>query len=91
MPLEALRGGDAAENAVIARACLAGETGPVRDAVLLNAAGAIAAFRGIDGGLEDVLAAGLEVAATAIDSGAAAELLEKWAAVTTRLGAEAQR
>ncbi|HET8994181.1 MULTISPECIES: anthranilate phosphoribosyltransferase [unclassified Rhodococcus (in: high G+C Gram-positive bacteria)] len=91
VPLEALRGGDAAENAVIARACLAGETGPVRDAVLLNAAGAIAAFRGLDGGLEDALAAGFEVAATSIDSGAAAQVLEKWAAVTTRLGVEGER
>ncbi|TCN51694.1 anthranilate phosphoribosyltransferase [Rhodococcus sp. SMB37] len=91
VPLEALRGGDAAENAVIARACLAGEAGPVRDAVLLNAAAAIAAFRGIEGGLEDAVVAGLDKAATAIDSGAAAKVLEKWAAVTTRLGAEAQR
>ncbi|MEV1134872.1 anthranilate phosphoribosyltransferase [Rhodococcus coprophilus] len=87
VPLEALRGGDAEKNAAIARTVLAGETGPVRDAVLLNAAGAIAAFRGIDGSLEEALAEGLEAAAAAIDSGRAAEVLRTWADVTTRLGA----
>ncbi|MEE2031550.1 anthranilate phosphoribosyltransferase [Rhodococcus chondri] len=89
VPLEALRGGDAGENAVIARAVLAGETGPVRDAVLLNAAGAIAAFRGVDGSLEDALAAGLQTAAAAIDSGGAAAVLQKWSEVTTRLAGSA--
>lgn len=87
VPLAALRGGDATENAAIARAVLAGETGPVRDAVLLNAAGAITAFRGVDGVLEDALTAGLETAAEAIDSGRATAVLEQWAEVTTRLGA----
>jgi len=85
VPLDALRGGDAEENAAVARALLAGETGPVRDAVLLNAAGAIAAFRGIEGRLEDALAAGIETAATAIDSGAAAKVLERWVEVTNRI------
>ena len=42
-PVEALRGGDAAFNASVARAVLAGQTGPVRDAVLLNAAAALVA------------------------------------------------
>ncbi|MGH3247401.1 MAG: anthranilate phosphoribosyltransferase [Trebonia sp.] len=42
-----LRGGDPARNAAVARALLAGETGPVRDIVLLNAAAAIAAAEGL--------------------------------------------
>jgi len=80
-----LRGGDAAENAQVARDVVAGKSGPVRDAVLLNAAGALAAF---DGPVTDVVAAlraGLARAAEAIDSGAAERLLENWAAVSTRL------
>ncbi|MDM7490205.1 MULTISPECIES: anthranilate phosphoribosyltransferase [Rhodococcus] len=87
VPLEALRGGDAADNAAIARAVLAGEHGPVRDAVLLNAAGAIAAFRGFEGSLASALAAGMQTAAEALDSGAAAAVLARWAEVTTRLAA----
>lgn len=85
VPLEALRGGDATENAEVARAVLAGERGPVRDAVLLNAAGAIAAFRGVEGKLEDALAAALETAAAAIDNGGATAVLTKWAEITTAL------
>jgi anthranilate phosphoribosyltransferase len=50
--------------------------------VLLNAAAAIYA-----GGLAPDLAAGLERAAEAIDSGAAATVLERLVAETTRLGA----
>src|SRR6202522_3794583 len=41
-----LRGGDAAQNAAVTRAVLAGEHGPVRDIVLLNAAAALAAAAG---------------------------------------------
>ncbi|GAA5171769.1 anthranilate phosphoribosyltransferase [Pseudonocardia eucalypti] len=76
-----LRGGDAPYNADVARRLLAGETGPVRDAVLVNAAGAVAAFTGFtDGGaglLEDMRRA-LDRVAQAIDSGAATELLARW-------------
>ena len=46
-----LRGGDAAFNADVARRLLAGETGPVRDAVLLNAAAALATQGPLDGDL----------------------------------------
>jgi anthranilate phosphoribosyltransferase len=42
-----LRGGDPAHNASVARSVLAGETGPVRDIVLLNAAAAMAAAEGL--------------------------------------------
>jgi anthranilate phosphoribosyltransferase len=76
--MEDLRGGDAATNAAAVRSVLGGEPGPLRDMVLLNAAAAIAAFRGLTDDLHaDLAAAGAE-AATAIDSGAAANLLDRW-------------
>ncbi|HVV08780.1 anthranilate phosphoribosyltransferase [Amycolatopsis sp.] len=77
---EDLRGGDAEVNAEVVRELVAGKTGPVRDAVLINAAGALAAHRGFSGSLTDDLRAGLDKAAKAIDSGAAAELLTRWSA-----------
>ncbi|WP_054247636.1 anthranilate phosphoribosyltransferase [Rhodococcus opacus] len=86
--LDELRGGDAEVNAAVARRLLAGETGPVRDAVLLNAAAAIAAYRGLGGRtLEDALSDGLSTAAQSIDSGAAATLLARWAELTSGLSA----
>ena len=76
---EALRGGDAVVNAGVVRDVLAGGGGGVRDAVLLNAAGAIAAYDGVSAdSLTDSLAAGLRAAAEAVDSGSAADLLERW-------------
>ncbi|WP_329058296.1 anthranilate phosphoribosyltransferase [Amycolatopsis sp. NBC_01480] len=80
---EDLRGGDAAANAEVVRELVAGKAGPVRDAVVLNAAAALAAFTGFSGSLEDDLAAGLDRAAQAIDSGAAAKLLERWIAFSS--------
>lgn len=85
VPLDALRGGDAEDNAVIARAVLAGERGAVHDAVVLNAGGAIAAYRGLGGDLNEALRAGMAQAVEVIDSGAAAALLDRWVAVSTRL------
>ena len=82
---EDLAGGDAAVNAAVLRALVAGEPGAVRDTVLLNAAGAIAAFRGLSGDLTTALRAGLEEAAAAVDSGRAAELLERWIELTNSL------
>jgi anthranilate phosphoribosyltransferase len=82
VPVEALRGADAAHNADVARRLLAGETGPVRDAVLLNSAAALAALTPTDGTLQEQITAGLEQAARSIDSGAAAAVLERWAAAT---------
>ena len=61
-----LKGGDAAENAAILRAVLAGEAGPRRDIVLLNAGAAIYIAE-----LADSIAAGVEIARRTIDSGAA--------------------
>jgi len=85
VPLSALQGGDAAVNADVVRRLLAGQHGPVRDAVLLNAAGALAAYRGVRGGLVSTLAEQLPPAAQAIDSGAAADLLARWANLSTSL------
>jgi anthranilate phosphoribosyltransferase len=75
--VEDLAGGAPAENAASIRRIFAGETGPPRDAILLNAAGAIAAA----GHAED-LREGLEAARAAVDSGAAAERLEELVAFT---------
>ncbi|MBB3038910.1 anthranilate phosphoribosyltransferase [Hoyosella altamirensis] len=82
----ALKGGDAEENAQIARSVFAGERGAVRDAVILNSAAAIAAFNGVgDTQLTDAIALGAEQAARAIDTGAAADLLARWAELTHRI------
>ncbi|MGA8328769.1 MAG: anthranilate phosphoribosyltransferase [Mycobacterium sp.] len=78
--LSDLRGGDAAANAAEARSVLAGTKGPVRDAVVLNAAGAIVAHAGLSSRAEWLPAweDGLSRAADAIDSGAAEQLLARW-------------
>jgi anthranilate phosphoribosyltransferase len=87
-PIEAIVGGDAAENARISRAIFAGERGAPRDAVLLNAAAAIAAFEGdLEIDIKDRLTRGLARASQAVDSGAARELLEKWAKLTQEISA----
>lgn len=78
---EAIRGGDAEENAAIARAVLAGERGPRRDVVLLNAALALVA----SGAAGDVRE-GLVVAAESIDAGRAAGVLEALVAFTQGAG-----
>lgn len=77
---EALRGGDAAYNADVARRFLAGERGPVRDAVLLNAAAALVAYTGPAGSLPAQMAAAFEQATEAVDSGEAAAVLDRWIA-----------
>ena len=56
---------------------LAGERGPKRDVTLLNAAAALVAA-----GLADTLLSGAQLAAQAVDSGAAARTLERWVAVS---------
>ena len=78
----ALRGGDAAHNAEVFRRFLAGERGPVRDAVLLNAAAALVAFDEHPGRLHDSLAAGMARAAEAVDDGRAEALLARWVEVS---------
>ena len=82
-----LRGGDPAHNAHVVRSVLAGETGPVRDTVVLNAGAALAAAGGVPGaeGLEQALADGCARASAALDSGAARTLLERWVTTSQRL------
>jgi anthranilate phosphoribosyltransferase len=75
-----LVGGDAAHNADVVRRMLAGEPGPVRDAVVLNAGAALAVHAADGSALLDALAAGMVRAADAIDSGAARATLERWVA-----------
>jgi anthranilate phosphoribosyltransferase len=85
-PISALVGGDAIENARITTAIFAGEMGAPRDAVILNAAAAIAAYDGeFDLNLHDRIARGVEKAISAVDSGAARELLAKWVELSQRL------
>jgi anthranilate phosphoribosyltransferase len=74
----ALRGGDSAFNADVAHRTFAGEPGPVRDAVVLNTAAALAAQSGFPGDLRDTLRAGIARAQETIDSGAATALLARW-------------
>jgi anthranilate phosphoribosyltransferase len=68
----ALRGGDVTANVASTRAVLAGEPGPHRDIVVLNAAAGLMAA-----GLAGDLAEGLSAAAAAIDNGAAAKALDQ--------------
>ncbi|PRY50470.1 anthranilate phosphoribosyltransferase [Geodermatophilus tzadiensis] len=79
---DALRGGDPAYNAEVFRRVLAGEAGPVRDAVLLNAAAALVAFDERGGELTAALAGGIDRAAAAVDDGRAAALLDRWVEVS---------
>ena len=81
----ALRGGGVAVNADVFRRVVEGERGPVRDAVLLNAAAAMVAFDEHAGRLHDALRAAMDRAAAAVDDGRAAALLDDWAEVSRRL------
>ncbi|WP_174292788.1 anthranilate phosphoribosyltransferase [Sphingomonas bacterium] len=74
-PLSAIRGGDPAHNAAALRRLLAGEASAYRDAVLLNAAAALA-VAGVTGDLRS----GAALAGEAIDTGRAAALLDRWIA-----------
>jgi anthranilate phosphoribosyltransferase len=85
--LEDLRGADAAYNAGVARRFLDGETGPVRDAVLLNAAAALVALEPGNGALADELRAGIARAAESVDSGRAATSLTAWVDTSRELAA----
>ncbi|MEW2291531.1 anthranilate phosphoribosyltransferase [Streptomyces sp. NPDC006743] len=82
VPVEALRGADASYNAEVARRLLEGESGPVRDAVLLNSAAALVALEPGSGTLAEQIRAGMEKAAESIDSGAARRTLERWVAAS---------
>ncbi|MQA09439.1 MAG: anthranilate phosphoribosyltransferase [Pseudonocardiaceae bacterium] len=84
---EQLRGGDVAANARAVQDLVTGKPGPVRDAVLLNAAAAVAAHRGLTDDVHADLRAGLRMVTEAVDSGAAGELLTRWARYSTSLPA----
>ncbi|MFG2885020.1 anthranilate phosphoribosyltransferase [Streptomyces sp. NPDC048297] len=84
VPVDALRGADAAYNAQVARRLLDGEQGPVRDAVLLNSAAALVALHPTDASLPEQLGEGMAKAAESIDSGAAKRTLERWIEATHR-------
>ncbi|WP_298746036.1 anthranilate phosphoribosyltransferase [uncultured Serinicoccus sp.] len=89
-PLEELRGEDAEHNARVAHRLFDGGTGAVRDAVLLNAGTALALVEAgessthpgsaeeLDGAVRD----GIRRAAGALDSGAAAQVVQRWVAAT---------
>ncbi|MHA1536028.1 MAG: anthranilate phosphoribosyltransferase [Alphaproteobacteria bacterium] len=72
-----LKGGDPEENAGVMRALLAGERGPIRDFVRLNAAAAL-----IVAGRADSLKEGAKLAGYSIDSGKARAALEKLVAIS---------
>jgi anthranilate phosphoribosyltransferase len=83
VPPDALRGADRAFNANAVRDVLGGGARGIRDVVLLNAAAAIAAYDGLSAErLHDALSRGLRLAAESIDSGAAAQVLDRWVAAS---------
>jgi anthranilate phosphoribosyltransferase len=81
-PLEAIPGGEPAENAAVVRSVLEGEAGPARDVSILNAGAAI-----FVGGGAPNLEEGIAKAAEAIDSGAARDVLGRLVARTRELSA----
>jgi anthranilate phosphoribosyltransferase len=87
-PLEALRGADAAHNAGVVKDVLAGATGPVRDAVVLNAGIALALTVPDEGtgtpAFAAAVRAGMDRAERAIDDGSATAVVDRWVAATTR-------
>jgi anthranilate phosphoribosyltransferase len=75
--LDDLKGGEPVHNAALMRGVLAGDNGPLRDIVLLNAAaGLVVAGRAAD------LREGAAIAADTIDSGKAAAVLDRLVAET---------
>jgi len=85
--LSELVGGDAEANAAEVRSVFSGAKGPVRDAVVLNAAGAMVAHAGLASDAKWVPAweSGLARAADAIDSRAAEKLLARWVGFTQKI------
>lgn len=77
-PVEAIRGGDPEHNARALEALLGGTPGPYRDAVLFNTSATL-----IVAGRSNDWTEGAEIAAEALDSGAARQLLRSWIEATT--------
>ena len=87
-PISSLVGGDSVENARITNAIFAGEPGAHRDAVVLNAAAAIAAYLGnFELSLHERMKIGIERAIGAIDSGACATLVKQWVELSKKISA----
>lgn len=88
--ISALVGGDAAHNAEIVHRVFAGERGPIRDIVVLNAAAGLVSFElakdpaQVQRAIIDRFRDKMAVAEEAIDSGAAARKLDEWVAATQR-------
>lgn len=88
--IDDLLGGDAADNAEVVRRVLAGDAGAVRDIVLLNAAAGMVSYdlfrdsTQVQIPIVERLSAAKDRAAAAIDSGAAADTLERWVEATGR-------
>ncbi len=91
--IDDLLGGDPAHNATIVRRVLAGESGAVRDIVLLNAAAGLVSYRlfldaaQVQRPILERLAEARDDAAAAIDTGAAAAKLDEWVEATQSLRA----
>jgi anthranilate phosphoribosyltransferase len=81
--VDALRGGEPAHNAALMRDLLGGAHGPLRDIVLLNSAASL-----IVAGRAESLRAGIGIAADAIDSGAARDVLDRLVAMTNEGGSD---
>ena len=87
--ISSLLGGDAVHNAAIARAVLGGQSGPVRDIVLLNAAAGLVSFdlaqdpTRLQVPMLERFREKIALASEAIDSGAASAKLDQWAAATS--------
>ena len=81
---ESLKGGDAGDNAAIARSVLAGQPGPQRDIVLLNAGASL-----LIAGRASTIPEGIAMASEAIDTGRAAAVLRKLIALSADDGQEA--
>ncbi len=82
---QGLRGGDAVHNAQVVRDLVAGASGPVRDAVVLNAGAALAVHAAGEGTLLERLAEGITRAGAAIDDGSARSALERWVEVSSTI------
>jgi anthranilate phosphoribosyltransferase len=85
-PIDSIAGESAAANAQVVQDVFAGANGPARDALTLNAAAAIAAFKAdFSLGIEQQFANALVLARGAIDSGKAATLVQRWAELSKEL------
>ncbi|GAA1953124.1 anthranilate phosphoribosyltransferase [Agromyces allii] len=88
--IDQLKGGDAAFNAEVVHRVFAGEQGPIRDIVVLNAAAGLVSYAlaqdpsQVQRSILDRFAEQMVIAAETIDSGAAARKLEQWVAATKR-------